>query len=248
MNLYGKNQVIERLKANPKSINKIYLTDGAGDAYIRDLSKKHGISCVMLSDKEFSVLAKHHHSQGVIAETADFSYADLESLLALKDGDKYTFLALSNITDPQNFGSILRNIACFGKFAIIIPKHRSIDINETVLKVACGGENYVPVVKATNLIPALEQIKKAGYWVGGCVVEGGEDLTAYKLPFPLCIIIGSESEGIRKGVIGHLDFKLTLPMPGANLSLNAAVAAAVFCYEIMRQRRFSCADRDESGK
>ncbi|MFH2145989.1 MAG: 23S rRNA (guanosine(2251)-2'-O)-methyltransferase RlmB [Candidatus Omnitrophota bacterium] len=237
MNLYGKNQVIERFKANPKTIKKIYLIDGAEDAYIRELSGKHGISCIALSDKEFSVLAKNHHSQGIIAEVADFSYAELDDLLELKDGEEYTFLALSNITDPQNLGSILRNIACFGKFAVIIPKHRSADINETVLKVACGGENYVPVVKVTNLIPALEQIKKAGYWVGGCVVEGGEDITSYKLPFPLCIIIGSESEGIRRGVVSHLDFKLTLPMPGAKLSLNAAVAAAVFSYEIMRQMR-----------
>ncbi len=240
MNLYGKNQVIERIRAKPKSITKVYLNKNSNLALLHELAKEAGISCVFLPGKEFSRRAKHFHTQGVIAEIKEFSYARLEDILNLPKDKKYTLIALSNITDPQNVGSILRSAACFGNFALIIPKHRTVQINETVLKVACGGENYIPVVQVTNLIPALEKAKKAGYWVAGCFVNDGVAITELKISFPLCIIIGSENKGIRKGIIPHLDFKFTLPMPGIDLSLNAAVACAIFCYEIMRQRTLNC--------
>lgn len=239
MLLYGKNPVVERLNANPKSIKKIYLNENNSLTALFDLAKQKGIPCRVLKDREFSIFARQEHTQGIIAEVAEFYYADFDELLALPNDKKYTLIALSNITDPQNLGSILRTAACFGGFALIIPKHRTVRITETVLKIACGGENYVPIAEVTNLIPALEKAKKSDYWIAGTVVEGGADLTDFKFFFPLCIVIGSEEKGIRPGITAHLDFKLTLPMPGENLSLNAAVATAVFCYEIMRQKRSS---------
>ena len=237
MYLYGKNQVIERINVRPQSIKKIFLAGKSDAAAIKNMAQRKSIPCVSVSEKEFSALAGHHHAQGVIAEIQDFSYADLYDLLNLPDKEKYTFIALSNITDPQNLGSIVRTAACFGRFALIIPKHRSATINETVLKVACGGENYVPVAQETNLVSSLEQLKKAGYWTVGSVVEGGDDVAKFTFPFPLCFVVGSEDEGIRPGVLAHLDYRVTLPMPGKSLSLNAAVATAIFCYEIMKQQR-----------
>ena len=177
------------------------------------------------------------NAQGVIAQVRQFSYVHLEDFLCREDIKKYTIVALSNLTDPQNLGSILRTLACLGKFAVLIPRHRSVSVTDTVLKVACGGENYVPVIQVTNLVPALEQLKKEGFWVAGAVVDEGEDLSEVKLVFPLCLVIGSEGEGIRKGILDKLDFKVTMPMQGAVLSLNAAVATAVFCYEISCRRK-----------
>ncbi|MDD5746745.1 MAG: 23S rRNA (guanosine(2251)-2'-O)-methyltransferase RlmB [Candidatus Omnitrophica bacterium] len=237
MYLYGKNQVNERIQARPQSIKKILLTGKSDAAALRETARSRGISCLIISEREFAALAGHHHAQGVIAEVEEFSYTDLYDLINVPDKEKYVFIALSNVTDPQNVGSILRTAACFGRFALIIPKHRSAAINETVLKVACGGENYVPVAQETNLIPALEQLKQAGYWVVGSVVDGGEDLSRFTFPVPLCFVVGSEDEGIRQGILSQLDYRVTLPMPGKDLSLNAAVATAIFCYEIMKQRR-----------
>jgi tRNA G18 (ribose-2'-O)-methylase SpoU len=68
------------------------------------------------------------------------------------------------------------------------------------------------------------------------VVEGGEDLNKVKLPFPLCLVLGSEEKGIRQGLEDKLDVKVTLPMSGVSLSFNVAIATAIFCYEIARQR------------
>ncbi|MCP4650658.1 MAG: 23S rRNA (guanosine(2251)-2'-O)-methyltransferase RlmB [PVC group bacterium] len=237
MKLYGKNPVIERIKANSKSIEKIYFNLNNNVEDICELARSKHIRCEFLKEREFLKLAGKHQTQGVIAEIEEFAYASLEDFLDLPDNEKYTLIALSSITDPQNLGSILRTTACFGKNALIIPRHKAVSVNETVLKVACGGENYVPVIQVTNLVPALEKAKKAGYWVAGAVVDGGEDLAKFEFTPPVCLVIGSEGEGIRKGVVEKLDFKLSLPMPGANLSLNAGVACAIFCYEIVRQRK-----------
>jgi 23S rRNA (guanosine2251-2'-O)-methyltransferase len=234
MNLFGKNQVAERLKSQPQSIKKIFFNTKSDFAAIKYLADEKKIPYVVLNEKEFLSIAKNLHTQGVIAQVADFCYEDLNSLL--KRNDKYVLIALSNITDPQNLGSIIRTVACFGNFALIIPKHRTASINETVLKVACGGENYVPIVQVTNLITAIQSAKDAGYWVAGCVVDQGSDLTSFTFSFPLCLVIGAEDKGIRQGLLNHLDYRLTLPMPGKELSLNAAVATAIFCYEIIKQR------------
>jgi rRNA methylase, putative, group 3 len=235
MYLYGKNQVNERIQARPQSIKKILLTGKSDAAALRETARSRGISCLIISEREFAALAGHHHAQGVIAEVEEFSYTDLYDLINVPDKEKYVFIALSNVTDPQNVGSILRTAACFGRFALIIPKHRSAAINETVLKVACGGENYVPVAQETNLIPALEQLKQAGYWVVGSVVDGERP---FRLRSGSVMFCGwFRDEGIRQGILSHLDYRVTLPMPGKDLSLNAAVATAIFCYEIMKQRR-----------
>lgn len=235
MKLFGKNSISERLRVNPASIRRLFYSNAqAKDPLVAEARKRH-IACELTSDTELENIAGRHYSQGLIAEVEEFAFVPLASLLELPAGDKYTLLALSHITDPQNVGSLLRSAACLGRFAIILPQHRAVTVNETVLKVASGAENYVPVASVTNLVPALEQAKKAGYWIAGAVAEGGEDITRASLPEPLCLVIGSEGAGIRPGISSHLDLRVRIPMPGAALSLNAAVAGALLCYEVMRR-------------
>jgi 23S rRNA (guanosine2251-2'-O)-methyltransferase len=148
---------------------------------------------------------------------------------------KISLIFLDSISDPQNLGSIIRTAACFGDFAVVLPKHGACEVNDTVLHVASGGENFVPVAMVTNLSSALIQAKEAGYWTVGTVVEGGEVLHKVSLPFPLCLVLGSEGRGIRQGLHNQLDIKVNLPMK-AQLSFNVAVSCAIFCYEISRQK------------
>ena len=232
MKLFGKNCVTERIKKNPQTIKKIFIEIGGADIKLRNVPVER------LSKNEFQKKSAGIPSQGIIAEIEDFKYVYLEDVLNVRGTAcrAPTLLFLDNLNDPQNLGSILRIAACFGGFAIVLPKHESVEVTEAVLRVAQGGENYALIAKVTNLSIALEKAKKVGYWIAGAVVDGGEDLTKASLSFPLGIVIGSEGAGIRPGLISHLDFKFTLPMQGANLSFNAAVAAALFCYEATRQR------------
>ena len=180
-------------------------------------------------------MAGEAHTQGILAETEEFRYADLEDLLRESESRPALFL-LDRVTDPQNLGAILRTTACFGEIALVLPRHESAQVNETVLRVACGGENYTAVALVTNLAQAAEKMKKAGYWIAGAVGQGGQPLAAADWPTPLAVVFGSEGTGIRPGLEKHLDLKLSIPMPGADLSYNVATAAALFGYEITRRR------------
>lgn len=236
MLLYGVNSVSQRLEDNPKSIIKIFLEEGFDDSYVIDRIRKLKVQAITLRKNEFSRIKRADGLQGIIAEVDKFTYTPLKELISRPKEKQLSFIILDSISDPQNFGSIIRTAACFGGFAVIIPKHQACEVNETVLHVASGGENFVPVSMVTNISTALIEIKKAGYWAAGAVVEGGEDLNSAKLPFPICLLLGSEGKGIRQGLLNKIDLKLTLPMKGAALSFNVAVSCAIFCNEIARQR------------
>ena len=223
---------MERLQTAPKTIQALYLQQGTDNPEVVRAAKKAGLSFLSLSKQDFSKKSGDVHAQGVLADVSDFQYAPLEALLK-KEPRPLLFL-LDRVTDPQNLGSILRNSACFGNIALVLPKHDSVEVNETVLRVACGGENHVPVAQVTNLVQAAEQAKKAGYWIAGADAENGTPLAHVKWPWPLGIVLGSEGGGIRPGLAKQLDLTVTLPMPGAPLSFNVAVAAALLGYEITR--------------
>jgi len=235
MRLYGKRPVAERLRAAPQTIRTLVIRQETDAAEIVKAAKAAGITFQSKSKEEFSRLSPDAHTQGILAEVEDFRYAAIEDLLKQPE-PRPTLILLDRVTDPQNLGNILRVLACFGRFAVVIPKHDSAEISETVLRVACGGENYVPVARVTNLVQCSEAAKKAGYWVAGASPAGGSPLHTADWPEPLAVVLGSEGGGIRPGLEKHLELTLTLPMPGAALSFNVATAAALIGYEITRRR------------
>ncbi len=234
MRLYGKRSVTERMHTHPKTIKRIYLQEKILRPEVVAMARKHHIFVETLTEKRFLQLAQKVNAQGVMAEIDDFPYADLEDIITQEN--KPTLICLDRINDPQNLGVILRNCACFGNFCIVLPKRETVEITEAVLKVACGAENYVPVCQVNTLSMVIQKAKEAGYWIGATVVNGGENPRKVNLNFPLCLVFGSEGEGIRTGLIKHIDYSLTLPMHGAGLSFNVAMAVGIFCYEITCQR------------
>lgn len=238
MYLYGKNSVLERLQYNPSSIKRIYLQDNFKSKEIIDAIDAENIPVSRVSEKELLRIKNADRVQGIVAEAEKFRYRAFKELLHLGGNRaRPTLIFLDNLSDPHNLGSIIRIAACFDGFAIVIPERHSCDINETVLHVASGGENYVPVSMVGNMSQALTEAKESGYWVVGAVVEDGADINKVSLPFPLCLVLGSEGKGIRHGIDKHLDMKVTLPMKGAQLSFNVAMSYAIFAHEIAKQRK-----------
>ncbi|MCK4462978.1 MAG: RNA methyltransferase, partial [Candidatus Omnitrophica bacterium] len=133
--------------------------------------------------------------------------------------------------------AIIRTLACFGGFAIVIPQFNACGVTEAVLHVASGGENYISVSVVPNLSNAIMQIKKCGCWIVGAEASSdASSMDATSFPFPLGLVLGSEGEGIRYGIQKHLDLKVRIPMKGAGLSFNVGIACAIFCYEISKQK------------
>ena len=235
MFLYGKNSVFERLKTNPQSIEKIFLEENFSTPHIEELIKASKVITKRVSKRELYKLKNADSLQGIVATVARFEYADLEDLLNSPKDEQSSLIFLDRVFDPQNLGAIIRTAACFGKFAVVIPKHKACEVTEAVLHVASGGENYTPVVMVSNLTNALLLAKKKGWWVAGAVTQGGEDISSVSLPFPLCFVLGSEGKGIRYGVDKYLDIKTHIPMQGAPLSFNVAISCAIFCHQIRKQ-------------
>lgn len=237
MKLYGKNPVLERIKVSPGSIKKLYLRKRTELSEIVKEAKNAGLRFESVEEVEFSKICSGTNTQGVVAEVDDFNYAPFSDVLSeCLDGSKVIVFA-DEITDPQNLGGIIRNLACLGGFSLVIPEHNSAEVNETVLKVANGGENYLSIARVTNVASSVRMIKEKGIWVVGADVDADKDIREVEWQYPLGVVIGSEGRGIRPGILKELDERVSLPMEGARLSYNAAAATAIFCYEIKRGKR-----------
>lgn len=237
MFLYGKNPIYERLIVNPKSIKKILLDENFSVPHIEKLIRKKHISTERMTSRQLGRLKHAKDLQGIVAKVDQFSYVSFDELLSRPADKQLTFIFLDRLNDPQNLGVIIRIAACFGGFAIVIPKFNACEVTEAVLHVASGGENYVPVAMVSNISGAILKAKKCGYWIVGAVIgDDAQHISEVSMPFPLGLVLGSEGEGIRYGVDKQLDIKACIPMKGAKLSFNVATACAIFCHEICKQR------------
>jgi len=236
MFLYGKNSVEERLKSNPASVKRVYVETTFHDPHLLSLINNKKIHIKRVNERELLRIKRADRLQGIVAEVDRFEYTAFEEMLGYPKRKNMSLICLDSLNDPHNLGSIIRTAACLGDFAVVIPVHSSCQVNDTVMHVASGGENYVPVSRVVNMSTALIKAKKAGYWIIGTVVGDGEDITKMTLPFPICIVLGSEGKGIRHGISKQLEMRVSLPMKGASLSYNVAMASSIFCYEIYRQK------------
>lgn len=238
MKLYGKNPVAERLNKNPRSIRTLYLQDDRRDLYpFFKKARQCGIPVVSATKSKLAKIARNLNTQGIIADVEDVAYALYQSLLEGAKERNETLLFLDNLNDPQNLGAVIRTAACLGGFSLVLPTRGSVAITESVLRVASGGDNHVPVTQVANMRRSLGTARDNGLWIAGAVTEGGTDITEVRFQFPLAIVVGSEQKGIREGIIKDLDALVTIPMAHPQLSLNVAHAAAVICYEIVRQKK-----------
>jgi 23S rRNA (guanosine2251-2'-O)-methyltransferase len=236
MLLYGKKSVLERLKKNPQSIKKIIKAEGFSDQAIGELIIKNKISDETVSAKKVQDLKRAKNVQGIVAKVEHFKYHDFGQLL--DKAQHLSLVFLDRVNDPHNLGVIIRSLACFGGFAIIIPDSHAVQVTEAVMHVASGGENYLPIAKVGDILEAVKKAKQQGIKISGAVI----DKTAASIhntgfSFPLAIVLGAETTGISREIQQVLDQKLFIPMPGADLSFNVAMAATVLGYEISRQRK-----------
>jgi 23S rRNA (guanosine2251-2'-O)-methyltransferase len=239
--IYGINPVIEALKADRQTLNKILIAIGRETpalGILQQLARERGIP-VHRCPKEFITreTGSEHH-QGVLAYQAGTSYAsweDLEGRINQTPGYSIV-LVLDSIEDPQNFGSLIRTAEAGGVQGILIPKDRAVGLTATVVKASAGAAAHIPIVRVTNLAQAIEDLKKRGFWIVGADARSGKNLYEMKFDMNVALVIGSEGKGIRPLLLKKCDFTVSIPMKGKVSSLNTAIAGAVILYEILRQQ------------
>ena len=140
------------------------------------------------------------------------------------------------ITDPGNLGGIIRASAAFGAHAIIISRRNCAEINGTVVKASAGTIAHIRICTVSNLVNAMEALKKMNLWLAGLAAQGAREIWNSDLTVPLGMVLGAEGRGIRPLVLKHCDFSIRIPQQYGVESLNVVSACSVALYESMRQR------------
>ena len=193
-----------------------------------------------VSRSELDALVGEGRHQGVALQLKPFEYVSLEALLetrAFRSPEKAFFLILDSVSDPRNFGAILRSADAAGCQGVIVPKDRACPVTGVVHKASAGALASVPVCQVTNLARTIQQLKKAGVWVFGLGAEGTGSLFGEDLCGDLALVVGCEGKGLRPNIRKQCDVVLSIPMSGSVSSLNVSVAAAIALFEVVRQRR-----------
>mgnify|MGYP003331203589 CR=1 FL=1 len=238
--IFGRNPILEALRAK-RPIEKIFIQHGAHGNnidQIKFLTKQNGIVCSEITLQRLKEISEGIETQGIAALLSAKSYVELEDVLeiAKQKGEKPFILILDEIEDPQNLGAIIRTAECSGVHGIILPKHNSASLTSTVAKTSAGAIEHINIVKVTNVVSIIEELKKEGVWIVGTSDDASANYTEYDFNSPTAVIIGNEGKGIRKLVKKHCDVLLKIPIKGKITSLNASVSAGIILYEVVRQR------------
>lgn len=200
---------------------------------ILSLARAQRIPVVFVPKKHLDRHDRHH--QGVVAVVAPKALVSVATML---EATTLPFLVLlDGIEDPQNLGAIIRTAEGAGVDGIILPERRAAGLTDTVFSVSAGALEYLQVAQVTNLARTMEELRDKGIWLVGA--EGGSEKLWYDFDYtlPVALVMGSEGKGLRELVGKKCDIILSLPLLGDMTSLNVAAAAAVFMYEVVRQRK-----------
>ena len=239
MLIYGRNPVREAFRAG-KTAEKIFFVKGERDARLSALfseAKEKGVTVEYVDRAVMDKLTGGGNHQGIAARVTDFSYCSTEDIVARakERGESLLVVLLDGITDPHNFGAIVRSAECFGAHGIVIPARRSVGVTDTVVKVASGATEHMLIAKVTNLNDVIREFKQRNIWVYACDF-GGQTPCSTDLTDDVALIVGSEGTGVHRLTRELADGVITIPEYGKINSLNASVAAGVVLYEAARQR------------
>ena len=220
MRVCGKNVFKE---IDPKDIRKVYLSNRFNDKEIVKYIQDNKISYIPSDDRQMDRMMPHH--QGIIVEINDYEYRDLS---VITDEDNFVVM-LDHLEDPHNFGAIIRTCETKGIKNIIIPKDRSVVVNDTVMKTSTGALNHVNIIMVSNLVNAINKLKDMGFYVYAAEADG-VDYRTVDYADKKVLVIGSEGFGLSRLVRENSDEIISLPMKGTINSLNASVAAGILIY------------------
>jgi 23S rRNA (guanosine2251-2'-O)-methyltransferase len=238
--IIGRKSVLEALNSG-EEIEQIYILYGQHGGIIESIriaAKKKGIKCNLIPLERFRSITNNPNAQGVAAKKSEQKFYQLEEIiLASKKSKNPLLVLLDSIQDMHNVGAIIRTAECSGVDGIILTKHNSAPINETVVKTSAGATEHVKLCQVINLAQTLKQLKEEGFWIiGSTLSEGSKIYTEVDYKIPLAIVLGNEEKGIRKLTIDNCDLLIKIPMVGKIQSLNVSVSAGIILFEILRQR------------
>jgi 23S rRNA (guanosine2251-2'-O)-methyltransferase len=240
--VFGVRPIEELCRARPRDVVIVYVADGYRSKEIETavaVAKDRGITVEFRPRALVADLAASPHHQGMVAVAGEFQYARPDELLAAAAaaGEPPLFLILDSITDPQNFGALVRSAEVLGAHGVIVPDKHAAPVTGTVVKASAGASERMRICRVHNLLGTIDWLREQGLTVWG----GAADASATPLPKadlrgPLAVVVGGEGRGLRTAVARRCSALVQIPQRGQVASLNASVAGAILLYEAVRQR------------
>ncbi len=237
--IVGKHAVLEALKNPSRKIERVFLTEDAQKKLNREnqninLFKK--INVFYKSRKELDNLCGRDETahQGLVAEVEQLEEITLKEFVLAHKKKDINLIALEEVTDPRNIGSIIRSAVAFNIDGIIV-KERSYPYKSKLLyKSASGGTEHIKIFRVSNINTALKFLKTKEFWISAFDINAKKDFTKNNWKGKNVLLFGSEGFGIKAKTLENSDFTFKVKMNNNIESLNISNTVSVVCHHIFQ--------------
>ena len=235
--IVGKHAVLEALKNPSRKIERVFVTEDAQKKINREnqnlnLFKK--INVFYKSRKELDNLCGRDETshQGLVAEVEQLEEITLKEFIINNKKKNLNLIALEEVTDPRNIGSIIRSAVAFRMDGIIVKERSFPSKSKLLYKSASGGTEHIKIFKVSNLNTSLKYLKSKEFWVSAFDISGTKDFTKNNWKGKNVLVFGSEGYGIKAKTLENSDFKFKVDMSDNIDSLNISNTVSIVCHHI----------------
>ena len=238
--IVGKHAVLEALKNPSRRIERVFLTEDSKKKLNREnqnlnLFKK--INVFYKSKKELDNLCGRDETahQGLIAEVEQLEEITLKEFILENKAKDLNLIALEEVSDPRNIGSIIRSAVAFGINGIIVKARSFPSKSKLLYKSASGGVEHIKIFKVSNLNTALKYLKSKDFWISAFDVTAQKDFTKNNWKGKNILLFGSEGFGIKDKTLNNADFKFKIGINKNIESLNISNTVSIVCHYISKK-------------
>jgi 23S rRNA (guanosine2251-2'-O)-methyltransferase len=242
--IFGVHPVEELLRARPRDISVLFLAEGTRSPDIERvirLAKDRAVTIELRPRQVVADLAKAPAHQGLVALVGAYRYSSVAEMIqaAGQARERLLLLLLDGITDPHNFGALVRSAEVLGAHGVVVASRHAAPVSGTVVKASAGATERTRIAEVGNLLKTIDALRERGLRVWGAAAAAADSPAVDIVDFreDVAIVIGAEGAGMREAVSRRCDGLFHIPQRGVVASLNASVAGAIALYEAARQRR-----------
>ena len=235
--IVGKHAVLEALKNPSRKIERVFLTEDAQKKLNRDnqsLNLFKSLSVFYKSKKELDNLCGRDETahQGLVAEVEQLEDITLKEFVFENKKKNLNLIALEDVTDPRNIGSIIRSAVAFNINGLIVKERSYPSRSKLLYKSASGGAEHLKIFKVSNLNTTLRYLKTKEFWVSAFDISAKKDFTKNNWSGRNVLLFGSEGYGVKAKTLENADFQFKVRMNDNIESLNISNTVSVVCHHI----------------
>ena len=238
--IVGKHAVTEALKNPNRKIERVFLTEDAQKNVNREnqsLNLLKNVHVFYKSKKELDNLCGRDETahQGLVAEVEQLDEITLKEFVATNTKKNINLIALEEVTDPRNIGSIIRSAVAFNIDGLIVKERSFPSKSKLLYKSASGGTEHMKIFKVSNINTSLKFLKTKNFWISAFDVSATKDFSTNDWKGMNVLLFGSEGFGLKSKTLMHSDFKFKIKINESIESLNIANTVSVVCHHISQK-------------